>query len=160
MLARIAAERFRSSVSVRIACSYCVRVFARASESSDSSSRARSRARGVKSPAEARPTNSFIRRTRPEVDREKSSDAIAPTMRTMAIRGHSLASAVGATKSTASKVARRHNRYTRPNRANRLMRTLASFLVDRLGCGFEQIARASHGFQQGRLVGVDFHLFA
>src|SRR5216683_2318768 len=159
MLPRIADERLRSSVSVRMVCPSPATVRSSASARSESSSWLWSRSTGVKSPAAARSVNSFRRRMRKVTEREEKKNATAATNREITRASQILGRVPGEAHCTAIRIAATSARQIKTGRQKRLTRKEVLLLFFGLAFAFEHIPGAAHGLQEGGMVSVDLNFF-
>src|SRR6202162_1815528 len=160
MRPRIAVERLRSSVRVRMVCPSPAAARPRASASSASSSWPWSRSIGVKSPVPARSVNSFRRRMRDVIEREERKKVSPAAIRKITRASQIFGKVSGEVHCTASRIAATSARQIRTGRQNRLTRKGDLLLFFGLAFALEHVSRAAHGFQESRMVGVDLNLFA
>src|SRR5579864_3455696 len=160
MLPRIADERLRSSVRVRMVCPSPATARPSLSARSASSSWPWSRSSGVKSPADARSVNSFRRRMRSVTEREVRKNAIPAAKMKIARAAQIFGRVSGEVHCTASRIANTSARQIKTGRQNRLTRKRYLLLFFGLAFALEHVPRAAHGFQEGRMVGVNLDFFA
>src|SRR6202051_1734251 len=160
MLPRIAVERLRSSVSVRLVARGPAAPRPSASASSASSSWPWSRSIGVKSPVPARSVNSFRRRMRDVIEREERKNVSPAAIRKITRASQTFGKVAGEVHCTASRIAATSARQIKTGRQNRLTRKGDLLLFFGLAFALEHVSRAAHGFQERGMVGVNLHLFA
>src|SRR5579872_2732558 len=160
MLPRMAEERLRSSVSVRTVCPSPATVRPSASERSAISSCPWSRSRGVKSPEPARSAKSFMRRMRSAADRAVRENATPAAAMKISRAIQIFGRVPGDTHCTASRIAITSARQIKTGRQIRLTRKAGLLLFFRLSFVLEHVPRSANGFQERRVVGVNFNFFA
>src|SRR4029077_7917464 len=159
MLPRIAEERLRSSVRVRMVCPRPSTVRPRAAARSASSSWPWSRCSGANSPAAACSVNSFKRRMRNVTEREDRNNAIPAASRKITRRAQILGRVSGEVQCTASRIAATSARQIKTGCQKRLTRKGVLLLFFGLPFTFEHIPCAAHGLQEGGVVGVYLNFF-
>src|SRR5579862_7606214 len=162
MLSRIAAVRFRSSVSDAKLCASRAAVSFIARASAVSSSFRSSSSTGVKSPAARRRENSSRRCTRCEnfLENKSESRMVRKRIAKAASQTRFCSRPLAENACAVSKPISRNPRNARPSCQKILIRTGAAFRTRGLCLHFKHITRAAYGFQVDRFFRVDFYFFA